>query len=65
LLSPDVANPAEDLIAHSAAFHPLLYAGGAIEHSAEKQLDTTPLPTFTRQRYKMGMDIPRPGLRLR
>ena len=36
LLSPDVANPAEDLIAHSLAFHPLLYREGAIEHSAEK-----------------------------
>ena len=34
--TPDVANPAEDLIAHSLAFHPLLYRGGAIEHSAEK-----------------------------
>ena len=31
-----MANPAEDLIAHSLAFHPLLYRGGAIEHSAEK-----------------------------
>ena len=33
---PIVANPAEDLIAHSLAFHPLLYREGAIEHSAEK-----------------------------
>ena len=34
---------------------------GAIEHSAEKQPDTTQPPTLTRQRHKMGMDIPRPG----
>ena len=43
-------SPAEDLIAHSAAFHPLLYAGRAIEHSAEKQPDPTQLLTFMRQR---------------
>jgi hypothetical protein len=34
-------SPAEDLIAHSAALHPLLNGGGANENSAEKQPDTT------------------------
>ena len=38
--TPDVANPAKDLFRHSAAFHPLLYAGGRNEHFAEKQPDT-------------------------
>ena len=37
--TPDVANPAKDLFRHSAAFHPLLYAGGRNEHFAEKQPD--------------------------
>ena len=32
-------SPAEDLFRHSAAFHPLLYAGGRNEHFAEKQPD--------------------------
>ena len=30
---------AKDLFRHSAAFHPLLYAGGRNEHFAEKQPD--------------------------
>ena len=54
--TPDVANPAEDLIAHSAKKRE--------EQSnipPEKQPDTTPPLTFSRQRHKMGMDIPRPG----
>ncbi|MBR2508294.1 MAG: hypothetical protein IKB71_00955 [Lentisphaeria bacterium] len=34
-----MANPAKDLFRHSAAFHPLLYAGGRNEHFAEKQPD--------------------------
>ena len=37
--TPDVANPAKDLFRHSAAFHPLLYAGGRKENFAEKQPD--------------------------
>ena len=65
LLSPDVANPAEDLFRHSPAFHPLLYGGGRNEHSAEKQLATTQPLTLTRQRHKLGMDIPLRGFRLR
>ncbi len=44
-------SPAEDLIAHSLAFHPLLYSEGTIEHFAEKQPDNTQPLTFTRQRY--------------
>ena len=32
-------SPAKDLFRHSAAFHPLLYAGGRNEHFAEKQPD--------------------------
>ena len=49
---------AEDFIAHSAAFHLPLYAGGVIEHSAEKQSGTTQPLTLMHQRHKTGMDIP-------
>ena len=34
---------------------------GQNEHSTIKKPDTTQLPTFTRQRHKTGMDIPRQG----
>ena len=54
--TPDVVNPAEDLIAHS-----LKKGKEQSNIPPKKQPSTTPPPTFTRQRHKTGMDIPRQG----
>ena len=63
--TPDVANPAEDLIAHSLAFHPLLYREGAIEHSAEKiAKHHTAADIHAPASHRSG-SYPAPGFRLR